>query len=299
MAQPTAAIDLGGTHIRVALVNDDGAVLVSDRRQTPRLDKTPAIIPDLIREVAAGRPAVDRPKRAVIGVPGVIDHEAGRLLAAPNLPQAWIPNLNELWLANETGLAVALANDADLAAVGESTFGGGKGHRDVVYVTISTGVGAGVVVGDRLLRGTFSGGELGHTVIDRVAAAAGDPCTVEDLGSGTAIERQAAVAGIEARGAALAELVRSGDEVATGIWNAGIEAVGLGIANLAWVVAPQVVVVGGGIGMNGDIVLPTLERQLIAHGPDTGESIAVTTAQLGDAAALSGAAAWWRAVGRG
>lgn len=297
--EPTVAIDLGGTHIRVAIVANDGQVMAFDRRATPGQDPTPTVIPNMIKQIVADNPKAPQISRAVVGVPGVIDHEAGRLLAAPNLPKSWVEYLNEDWLQSVTGLPVAMANDADLAAVGESTYGAGKDHRDVVYVTISTGVGAGVVVADRLVRGTLSGGEIGHTVIDRAAAAAGEPCTVEDLGSGTAIEKAAARAGIEARGADLAALVRSGDPVAMRVWNEGITAVGIGISNLAWIVAPQVVVVGGGVGMNGDLVVPILNEQITTHGPDTGEIIIVATAVLGDQAALSGAAAWWKAVGRG
>ncbi len=300
--ETTVAVDLGGTHIRAALVADDGRILVAERCRTPREAPTPAIIPELIErvtETAVSSSGEAPPARAVVGVAGVIDHEAERLLAAPNLPPRWIESLNEDWLRAATGLPVAMANDADLAAVGESGFGAGRDYRDVVYVTISTGVGAGLVVGEKLVRGTLSGGEIGHTVIDRVAAADGLPCTVEDLGSGTAIERAAAAAGIDERGAELAELVRSGHEEAGAIWRAAIGAVGIGIANLAWVVAPQVVVIGGGVGMNHDLVVPIIEQQLTEHGPGVAGAITVVTAALGDQAALVGAAAWWSAVGRG
>lgn len=301
MDHPTAAIDLGGTHIRVAVVSPAGEVLAFHRQRTPIEDPTPDVIPAMIKDISSA----ERPggghwpiARAVIGVPGVVDHDGGRLVAAPNLPRPWADYLNEAWLAERISMPVALANDADLAAVGESTYGAGRDYRDVVYVTISTGVGAGVVVADRLVRGRLSGGELGHTVIDRAAAAAGEPATVEELGSGTAIEKAAAGAGIEARGSALADLVRAGDRAAVEIWDHAITAVGLGITNLAWIVAPQVVVVGGGVGMNGDLVVPLLEQQLTTHGPDTGGDILVTTAVLGDQAGLAGAAAWWKAVGR-
>lgn len=268
-----------------------------DRCQTPVGDATPSVIPDLVSSVVA-QSSGPAPQRAVVGVAGVIDHDVERLVAAPNLPQPWIPHLNEEWLSAALGLPVAMANDADLAAVGEANFGAGGGARDVVFVTVSTGVGAGLVVGGKLVRGRLSGGEIGHCVIDRGAALKGEPCTVEDLGSGTAIEREAAAAGIAERGSRLADLVRAGSQPALDIWNAAIEAVGLGVVNLAWIVAPQVVVIGGGVGMNHDLVLPIVERQLIEHGPDNAGEIKVVTAQLGDGAALAGAAAWWNAVGR-
>ena len=304
MSACTVAVDLGGTHIRAALVTETGEILTRRRTETPSSDPKPTIICELIAEVMDAAPpksvpTYSPPGRAVIGVPGVIDHEAERLVSAPNLAQSWIENLNEDWLQASTGLEVSMANDADLAAVGEANFGAGRNYQDVVYVTISTGVGAGLVVGDRLVRGTRSGGELGHTVIDRAAAAAGEPCTVEELGSGTAIERLAIEAGLQARGAELAELVCKAEQPALDIWTGAMEAVGLGISNLAWIVGPEVVVIGGGVGMNHDLVVPIIKRQLAAHGPDAGPDIEVVTAELGDDAALAGSAAWWRAVGRG
>ncbi len=299
MNAATVAVDLGGTHIRAALVADDGSVLAMERCRTPVDDPAPTVIPELVVEVAGRAADVATAARAVVGVAGVVDHDAERLVAAPNLPQQWIPSLSEEWLSGAIGMPVAMANDADMAAVGEARFGAGSGARDVVYITISTGVGAGLVVGDKLVRGRLSGGEIGHCVIDRLAASKGEPCTVEELGSGTAIERDAAAAGITERGSDLADLVRAGSQPALDIWNAAIEAVGLGVANLAWIVAPEVVVIGGGVGMNQDLVLPTIEQQLIEHGPDNAGAIRVVTAQLGDGAALAGAAAWWSAVGRG
>jgi glucokinase len=299
VAGTTVAVDLGGTHVRAALVASDGVVIDRIRRVTPAGDPVPEVIPAMVAEVARRRGDREAPRRAVVGMPGVIDHEAERLLHAPNLPPGWLAHLTEDWLAERIGLPVSLANDADLAAVGESSFGAGRGHRDVVFVTISTGVGAGLVVDDRLVRGAHSGGELGHTVIDRVAAAEGRPCTVEDLGSGTAIARMAAEAGLVERDAELADLVRAGHGPATGIWGSAMDAVGIGLANLAWIVSPDIVVVGGGVGMNGDLVLPVIRDRIRRYGPVALPEIEVANAALGDDAALAGAAAWWEAVGRG
>ncbi|MEM9563457.1 MAG: ROK family protein [Actinomycetota bacterium] len=309
VATTTLAVDLGGTHLRAAVVAGDGTVLSRRRRTTPTDAPVPDAVPELVVELLeawtgdapvgdgpAGAP--EPPGRAVVGLPGIIDHEREALVHAANLPPAWTDHLNEGWLAERIGCPVSLANDADLAAVGESSFGAGRDHRDVVFVTISTGVGAGLVVDDRLVRGALSGGELGHTVIDRVAAVAGRPATVEDLGSGTAIGRRAAEAGLTERGPALAELVRSGDEAAAEIWRSAIEAVAIGLANLAWTVTPGIVVVGGGVGMNGDLVLPIIRDGLRRFGPAEVPEIEVANAALGDDAALVGAANWWKAVGR-
>ncbi|MDH3293768.1 MAG: ROK family protein [Acidimicrobiia bacterium] len=298
----TVAVDLGGTNVRAAAVDRQGSILVRRRIPTPRSQPTPQFLVDLIREVAAevarldeGAAGVDQ---VVVGLPGVIDQLNEQLITGVNLPQQWVPLINEDWIAEHVGLEVSLANDADLAAVGESEFGAGRNLRDVVYVTISTGVGAGMVVNGRLVQGSLSGGELGHTVIDWPAAERGEPATVEDLGSGTAIERRAAAAGLVVRGADLAEAVRRGEEPARTIWTRAIGAVGIGVANMAWILSPQIVIVGGGVGVNGDIVLPVLRDQLRRYGPGDGPRIELAVAELGDDAALIGAAAWWRAIGR-
>lgn len=289
----TIAIDLGGTHVRAAVVDAKGVVTRRVRSATPHHEPTPAFIADLVAKVAAGAPI----RRAVVGVPGVIDYDAELLIAAPNLPSAWVPMLSDQWLTERTGLEIALANDADLAAVGESNYGAGVEARDVVYVTISTGVGAGIVLGHRLMRGRYSSGEIGHSVIDRHRMACGEDGTVEYLGSGTAMARTAKAAGLDVSGAELAELVAGGDPTAVEVWNEAIEAVAVGVVNLCWIVAPQMVVIGGGVGMNADLVLPIIRRRVAEFGP-TIEPIQIVAAKLGDDAALCGAAAWWKAIGR-
>jgi glucokinase len=291
----TVAVDLGGTHVRVALVGADGRVLDRIRTETPHRDPAPDVIVELVRKVAAE--ATTEIRRCVVGVPGVVDYDREQLVAAPNLPQGWIPDLCETWLAARTGLEVAMANDADLAAVGESSFGAGTDARDVVYVTISTGVGAGIVLGQRLVHGRYSGGEIGHTVIDRSVERNGDDGTVEGLGSGTAMKVAAQAIGLDVAGAAFADLVRSADARATGIWEDAIDAVAVGVTNLCWLVTPHMVVVGGGVGMNTDLVLPRIRDRVAANGPAI-DPIQVVAASLGDDAALCGAAAWWKAIGR-
>lgn len=293
MTNPSIVIDLGGTHVRAALVDEDGTILRRARESTPDTEPEPTALFRLIETVAGDA----NPSHATVGVPGVVDYDHEQLIAAPNLPQNWIPCLSEAWLSKGAGLAVAMANDADLAAVGEATFGAGKGNRDVVYVTISTGIGAGIVTNGRLMRGRYSGGEVGHSIVDRDHLAEGRDGTVEGQGSGTAIMAAAKAAGLDAAGSQLADLVRAGNPTAVKVWDAGIEAAAFGVVNLCWMVAPQMVVVGGGVGMNSDIVLPIISDRIEKHGPSL-ESISVVAAALGDDAALVGGAAWWEAIGR-
>lgn len=282
------AVDLGGTHMRAALVAPGGTLVEHQMVDTPRDDDCARALVALAAAVGGGQPG-----RAVIGVPGRVDHQLGRAEQAPNLPPGWLEALRADTLSDALGLPVDLANDADLAAVGEAYAGAGRGVDDVAYVTISTGIGAGVVLGGRLLRGRRSAGELGHTVIDRQAAVAGEPATVELLGSGTALGRLARSRGLSAAGAELLALVRAGDPVARAVWDETIAAAALGVANLAQLLVPGIVVLGGGVGRQGEVVLAPVRAALAAFGPQgLPEPVQVATAALGDDAALVGAASW-------
>jgi glucokinase len=283
----TLAVDLGGTNMRVAVVDRSGSIL--DRRHQPTPHDAPTIEPllTLARQVRDGHDI----EHAVFAVPGRVDHQTGTVLSAPNLAPPWRALLTRDALEAALGVPVALANDADVAAVGEAHFGAGRGHTDVVYVTISTGVGAGILVGGQILLPRYSGGEVGHSIIDRVLAAAGADGTVEGLGSGTALARQAHAAGIDAVGADFVRLVNAGDAAARAVWDEALFAAALGIVNLAHLVAPTVVVVGGGVGRNGDLVLVPIRSALERFGP-AGPAITVVTATLGDDSGLLGGAAW-------
>ena len=186
--RPVLAADVGGTQMRAALVNAHGDVLLRESAPTPGHAAVPGALIDLIGRVGAeqGHGAASH---AVVGLPGGIDYENGRLLWAPHLPEQWPALLSRDELTGRLGIPVHIANDADLAAVGEATFGSGAPGTDVAFLTISTGIGAGVVNGGRLLRGRRSLGEVGHTVIDWLAWSEGRPSTLEELGSGSGVAR--------------------------------------------------------------------------------------------------------------
>jgi len=283
----TLAVDLGGTNMRVAVVDRAGTILDRAREPTPR---QAASLEPLVRFVRAMRDEHDV-EHAVVAVPGRLDYEAGVLLDGPHLPVGWPRLLTCAALTDALGLPVALANDADVATVGEARFGAAQGHRDVAYVTISTGVGAGILVGGHLLRPRYSAGEVGRSVVDRILARAGEDGTVEGLGSGTALNRAALAAGLAAHGPDLARLAAVGDPVARRVWDDGLFAVAVGIVNLAHLVAPTVVVVGGGVGRNGDLALAPIRAALGRLGP-AGPPITVVPAALGDDSGLLGAAGW-------
>lgn len=295
MAEHVLAVDLGGTRMRAAAVDADGGVVRRCAQPTPRNGECPDAVVDLAAEVLGAQPV----GRAVVGVPGTVNYRDGRLEHAPNLPPHWPAGLDETLLAQRLGVPVDLANDADVAAVGEAYAGAGRGFDDVVYLTVSTGVGAGVLLERRLVHGRRSLAEVGHTVVDRDAARRGEPASLEDLGSGTALERAAGAAGLPADGRKVTELAATGDATAQRVWDELASVVAVGVANLAYLFAPDVVVLGGGVGRAGEVLLDPLRRHLDRHGPPgRDERIELRTAELGDDAGLVGAAAWREATGK-
>ena len=293
MIEPVLAVDLGGTRMRVAVVASGGAVLRRRVEPTPRR----TACPDALLALMAGFLETTRVAEAVVGVPGRVDYATGRLEHAPNLPSGWAPALSEERLSSVLAVPVALANDTDLAAVGEARFGAGRHYRDVVYLTLSTGVGAGVVLDGHLLHGRRSLAEVGHTVIDREACAAGLPATLEDLASGTALARLAADAGLAGDGATVVRLVQTGHPGARAVWDRVAEAAAIGVANLAHLYSPDVVVIGGGLGRVGSLLLDPIRAHLARRGPRR-LTVDVVGSALGDDAGLAGAAGWRESFAR-
>ena len=242
----------------------------------PHPKATPTALASLLKDALADAGEIEG---VVAGVPGPIDYAAGAPTMLVNLP-AWEGHVSADSLSADLGLDVLLANDADLAALGEHRFGAGMGFDDVAYVTVSTGVGAGVVLGGRLVRGRLSLAELGHTIIDRHAMK-----TVEDLGSGTALGRMAGenAASVSAR-------AQEGDAEAAALFREAAEALAVGVFNLVHLFSPQVVVIGGGMSQAGDLLLDPV-REMLEKRP--GSRVSVVRAATGDDAGLKGAAAYW------
>lgn len=287
----TVAVDVGGTQMRVALVDEDGNLTHRALHATAHGDEVPGALIAMMRDaVAAGGTA------AVVGLPGPVDYQQGALLWAPHLPQSWYAALSETSLGEALGVPVQLANDADLATVGEAELGAGRGYRDVAYVTVSTGFGAGVVSGGRLLAGIRSLGEVGHTVIDLPAFAQGRPATLEELASGSGLVRLAREAGLgDIDGSEVERRTLTGDDDAARVWHTAVQAAAVGVANLAWSFAPEVVVVGGGVGRRPGF-FRDLVTDLRAHVQPGQPDPALVVAEFDDDSGLVGAARWTQAM---
>ncbi len=292
MSDLVLAADIGGTQMRAALVDEGGAIVVKRSEPTPAHADAPAALMELVQRVATGQSGASH---AVVGLPGAVDYTTGTLLWAPNLPARWPHLLSAAALSAGLDLPVRVANDADLAAVGEAWFGAAIGAPDMAYLTVSTGIGAGVVEQGHLVRGIRSVGELGHTVIDWRAWQQGAPSTIEELGSGSGLARLARESGLGDLDAHAVEVAaQQGDPRAIVIWNDAVAAGAIAVTNLVMSFYPGTVVIGGGMGRRRsyfDAVKSLVDSRLDHYL----ERLAIHPAALGDDAGLIGAAAWERA----
>ncbi len=295
-ARVVLAADVGGTQMRAALVDPNGIVLSRKTVPTPADAAVPAALLDLLADVGSTS-AHGEVTHAVVGLPGAVDYESDRLLWAPHLPESWSDSLTARLLSDHLGLRVYVANDADMAAVGEAVFGAGTAIDDVVvYLTVSTGIGAGVVNRGRLVHGRHSLGEVGHSVIDWRAWRSGEPGTLEELASGSGLARQALEAGLGTLNAqALLAAALKGDDSARGIWEDAVAACAAGVCNLAMVFAPRALIVGGGLGSCPEFFEP-LRKIVLQRNEHRPTDLLFLLSSLGDDAGLVGAAAWIRAA---
>lgn len=297
-------IDLGGTQLRVALIDRRGQIAAHERQpsqagQGPEV--TLARMAAVVEQLRAGLPAGDSLLGIGVGAPGPLDPQSGMILSAPNLPGWRQVPLRDL-LAQQTGLPVVLANDANAAALGEWRFGGGIGLRHLVYVTVSTGIGGGVIVDGQLLLGRQGvGAEVGLMIID-----AGSAQFWENLASGTALSL-AAAALMRAQPATLlhsfatperitaehvAAAAARGDAAAIALMQREAELLGLGFVNLLHLYSPELILVGGSVVIANPALLDharaTVQRFV---ADDVYRDVPIEVARLGDRSGLLGAAA--------
>jgi glucokinase len=311
-------VDLGATKIFTMVTLPDGREVGSDNRPTladlgPRtvIDR----IADSVRASLAAAGASESELAAVaVAAPGTIDHERGIVRDPPNLP-GWgaVPIVEAL--RDAFRVPVVLENDANAAALGEHAFGAGRDFRHMIFITVSSGVGGGIIIDGRLYRGaTGAAGEVGHMVLDETGPTCG--CgrrgCLEALASGTAIAARAAALVAEGKSPALARLARhsspltaehvvraaaEGDAVARKIIEEAGHYLGLGLVNLVHVFNPHGIVIGGGVSRAGDLILkPTREVVRQRCFALSQQGLQIVQGVLGDRAGALGAIAALREI---
>jgi glucokinase len=298
------AIDIGGSKIGVAVVDAQGSILAQAETPTsPELGyragfaRASGLLRSLsnkcgasIDGIGAGSTGPIDPETGVYGVVGTLPGWEGSPLAAD--------------LEREFGVPVAVENDADAAALGEAAWGAGRGSRSLIYVTISTGIGAGIILDGKLYRGARGAHpEIGHHVLD----ASGPVCYCgtngcwESLASGPAMEAAMGEAqGEKLSARRICELARQGDLLALKAVQREAHYLGLGLANLVTIFCPRTIVLGGGMMRSADLLLaPALDvvKRTCTQVPV--ENTSIVLAGLGTQTGLLGAACvWFHRAGR-
>ena len=299
------SIDIGGTRLRAAAYKQDQFQPISQKRVETKAKEPNAFgrLINLLEDIWPKNENVD-----AIGVssPGPVDPHTGVIMVTPNIKE-WRDFPITAKLTDHFGIPAYLDNDANLAGLAEWKFGAGRGHHNVLYLTVSTGVGGGVIINDQLLQGHHGlAAELGHTTIqaDGPLCGCGQPGHLESFSSGTGIERFVAEqlkAGRESllqpdkknSAHAISEAARQGDALSIEAYQSAGKYLGIGVANFLHAFDPSIVIFGGGVSQSGPLLFDSFHvslKERVIHSRYL-EGLVITRAELGDDSGLLGARA--------
>lgn len=297
-------VDLGGTQLRAALTDVNGTIYEQVRVPTQAAEGSQAVIGRMIECIDRVRAKVG-PNDTILGVgigsPGPLNPETGVILTMPNLPGWEQVPLRDI-VTERTGLFSEIGNDANAAALGEWVFGGGQGYRNFIYLTISTGIGSGVIEQGRLVLGyQGAAAELGHMMLQPEGRL-----SWEDLASGTALGRAAAkampdhndsllhsLASPESVTAAhVSQAAAQGDAFAKQLMERESELLGLGLVSTMHLFSPEKVLLGGSV-ITANPWLLDHARQVVKERAiaQVYREVPIEVAQLGDQVGVLGAVA--------
>lgn len=303
MTQRTAAVEIGGTKLQAAIGTSGGEILEQARAPAPAesgaeavLDTAAGLLDDLLASQTG------KPLSIGVGFGGPIDSATGEVITSHQVA-GWSGFPLRVWFQERFNVPVTVVNDANAAGWAEFKIGAGRGTKIFVYMNIGSGIGGALVVDGRLHDGQgFGAFEIGHT---RVAGPDGTLSTLEDLASGWSIAREARahtitpgtplfdLCGGDAERidtAMLGEAACSGDAFAIQSIDRAARTMGLAVANAITLIHPEVVAVGGGVGLLGDLLLTPFREEVerLVFGPYRGK-YAIVPAALGEDVVLAGA----------
>jgi glucokinase len=308
MADPsTFGVDLGGTNLRIALVDPDGTIVEQRRVATP--DTLDGIVDRIMGAVRVLGPLRPDARALGVGAAGMVDHD-GVIHYSPNVP-AFLKAPVQQRLVDAVGMPAVVDNDANVAVVAELTHGAARGQTEVLLVTLGTGVGGGVVTGGRVLRGAHGfGAELGHFQVDPDGplCACGQRGHWEAVASGTALGELGRARAAE--GGLPSVLARAGGNAAdvegTHVGDAALDGepdavalvaeyaanVAIGLVGLVNILDPELVVVSGGLIALDDVLLGPLRAAFdgCIEGAAYRPAVPIVQAELGAEAGVVGAA---------
>lgn len=300
-------IDLGGTSVKCALFQTDGTVEEKWEIKTRVENEGKEILPDIAKTILAKMEEKKIVKEDVagvgIGIPGPVD-ENGEIACAVNLH--WGRKNIEKELAELTGLVVKAGNDANVAALGEMWKGGGQGSKNLILVTLGTGVGGGIIVNEKMVTGAHgAGGEIGHASVEmeeEEACNCGNKGCLEQYASATGIARlarRAMASGQEESVLRSMENVtakdvfdayKDGDALAAKVVDQFARYLGNALAIFSCVADPDVIVIGGGVSKTGQVLIDCVEKYFRQYAFTACKDTKIKLATLGNDAGIYGAA---------
>lgn len=315
--RPVVAIDLGGTKILAALVSAENKVAAREYQPTLAGGGQRAVIDRIFETIdrLLGKSGIKASQLEAIGIAaaGAIDSAKGLVTSSPHLPD-WRDVALKQIVARRYKVDAFIINDASAAALGEHRLGVGRGVGNLVYLTVSTGIGGGIIINGRLYLGSSgSAGELGHMTID--VNGRRDKCgnigCLELLASGTAIAgearrrlkegqtsalKQIAAGGIESITAEdVAAAAQSGDLLSREVIHQAAHYLGVGMVNIVNIFNPDMIIVGGGVAKMGELLLEPARQVVLKRAFELpARAVRIVTAELGDDAGVLGAAIFAR-----
>ena len=306
-------IDVGGTNVKIALVDDNGKIIYSNSVPTYAkmgyeytVNNIKQAIKDLMKETNTTPSDIEG-----IGFdfPGQVDCKTGVVKLAPNIP-GWVNVPIAQMIEDEFHIPTRIDNDVRCAALGELKFGAGRGCEHFICITVGTGIGSGIVINGKVVRGaTNAAGELGHIKLQMNGGpicGCGDTGCLEAFASGPAIvamaqeyikggkstkfREMAAVEGGEITPYMVAKAAEEGDPVAKRIFEIVGEYIGIGLTSVINLLNPERVIIGGGVAESGELLLGPIrktikERAMVVAG----NAVEIVPAQLGNSAGVIGA----------
>ena len=306
-------IDVGGTNVKIALVDDNGKIIYSNSVPTYAkmgyeytVNNIKQAIRDLMKETNTTTSDIEG-----IGFdfPGQVDCKTGVVKLAPNIP-GWVNVPIAQMIEDEFHIPTRIDNDVRCAALGELKFGAGRGCENFICITVGTGIGSGIVINGKVVRGaTNAAGELGHIKLQMNGGpicGCGDTGCLEAFASGPAIvamaqeyikggkstkfREMAAAEGGEITPYMVAKAAEEGDPVAKRIFEIVGEYIGIGLTSVINLLNPERVIIGGGVAESGELLLGPIrktikERAMVVAG----NAVEIVPAQLGNSAGVIGA----------
>ncbi len=303
-------VDIGGTNIKIALVDINGSIVYSNTTPTRAemgyeftINNIKQAIVDLMRETKADKTTIES---IGFGFPGQIDYKTGMVRILPNIP-GWINVPVAKIMEDEFQIPTRLDNDVRCAALGELNFGAGKGCENLICITVGTGIGSGLIINGKLVRGASNAaGEIGHikmTTGEGPLCGCGDYGCFEAYASGPSIVSMAKeylsggksakykeMATEELSPYVVAQAALQGDVVAKRIYTKMGELIGLGLTSVINLLNPEKIIIGGGVADAGDILFdPIIETIQKRAMPIQKAAVKVVKAELGNSAGVIGA----------